>query len=204
MEEDAVSKTIDIYEKFADEYTNLYFDFSGICDMAEFFRGNLDGKRILDVGCGPGREARFFSENGFDVTGIDLTEKFLEIAFQKAPKAQFIKMDMRCLEFPDKNFDGVWVNASFLHIPKNEAEKTLLELKRVLKEGGLLHISVVAGEGEIFCTGGPEKGKGRFYALYGEDEFKNLLESNSFKIVKLKFVEHDERRWINIVAKKSS
>jgi len=108
--------------------------------LLTYFIENLKGKKILDVGCGHGRDARYLSERGFEVVGIDLSRNLLKIARRMAPKAKFLLMDMRDLKFGDEEFDGIWSCASFLHIPKREALETLREFRRVLKPGGLLYL----------------------------------------------------------------
>ncbi|MBI2598308.1 MAG: class I SAM-dependent methyltransferase, partial [Candidatus Diapherotrites archaeon] len=64
--------------------------------------------KILDIGCGPGRDAKYFSEQGLDVTGIDLTSNFVKMASKNVPNATFKHMDMRSLDFPEDTFDGIW------------------------------------------------------------------------------------------------
>ena len=138
-ENNVVAKTIETYEELVEDYHKTHFNID-MAPQQSFFIENLTGKKILDIGCGPGRDAKFFFENGFEVVGIDLTSNFIKIASKLVPNAKFIKMDMRKLEFPENYFDGVWVCASFLHIPKEEAKSTLLEFRKVLKTGGLMYV----------------------------------------------------------------
>ena len=197
---DVVEETIKVYEKHSGAYAEHYMRVKSR-DMQELFIKKLKGKRILDVGCGPGSDAKYFSDRGFEVTGIDLTKNFIKMASKNAPKASFIVMDMRKLDFADKSFDGIWANVSFLHLPKSEGKGVLLEFARVLKQGGLLYLSVKTGEGEKFVT---ERTKDRrFFSFYNADEIKEAIKSCGFNVsdVIFKKSEYSEnRKFINIFA----
>jgi ubiquinone/menaquinone biosynthesis C-methylase UbiE len=195
----AVAKTIQTYEEFAEDYYNTHFDINEIKNIADFFIQNLKGQKILDVGCGPGRDAKYFSEHGLDVIGIDLTSNFVKMASKNVPNAKFIQMDMRNLNFSENSFDGIWACASFLHIPKNEAKNTLLGFERVLKPNGFLYISVKQGTEEKFVKKEEYRGKIKFFAFYTEEEFKNLIKSCNFKILKV-IIDKKKDTWINVFA----
>jgi len=190
---DVVEKTIDTYEEYAEEYSKLH-PIDKIKNLLDFFTEHLNGNKVLDVGCGPGRDAKYFSEHNLDVTGIDLTSKFIEMASQNAPNAKIIQMDMRYLDFPYSTFDGIWACASFLHLPKYDAENTLRRFRRVLKPNGLLYIGVKQGEGEYFVGD-------RYFSFYKLDEFRDLLESCNFKVINT-IIEEKKDTWINMYAVK--
>jgi len=198
--QDVVEKTIKVYEKNSDKYAKHYMRDERKGLHALFIK-KIKGKKILDIGCGPGTDAFYFSEKGFNVTGIDLTEKFLEIASKKAPKAQFLKMDMRKLDFPDKSFDGIWANVSFLHLPKNDGKNALIEFFRVLKHKGLLYISVKSGKGQGFVA---ERTKdSRFFSFYSLEEIRKTVESCGFKVLDFFITPSrysEKRKFINIFA----
>ncbi|MBZ1345537.1 MAG: methyltransferase domain-containing protein [Candidatus Nealsonbacteria bacterium] len=197
-----VAKTIKTYEELAEDYYKTHFDINEIKNIADFFIQNLKGQKILDIGCGPGRDAKYFSEHDLEVTGIDLTSNFVKMASQNVPNAKFIQMDMRNLDFPENTFDGIWACASFLHIPKEDAKNTLLGFKKILKPAGLIYISVKAGTEEKFVQKEEYKGRTKFFAFYTEDELKNLIESCNFKILKVIIDKKKDNIWINVFATK--
>lgn len=133
---DVVATTIKTYEELADDYHKAHCDIKEVKIIADYFIQNLKGDTVLDIGCGAGRDAKFFSDHGLQVIGIDLTSRFVKMAALTAPNAKFRQMDMRNINFPKTVFDGIWVCASFLHIPKNEAKKTLLGFKKLLSPMG--------------------------------------------------------------------
>ncbi len=194
-----VAKTIKTYEELAEDYYKTHFDINEIKNIADFFIQNLKGQKILDIGCGPGRDAKYFSEHDLEVTGIDLTSNFVKMASQNVPNAKFMQTDMRTLDFPENTFDGIWACASFLHVPKEDAKNTLLGFRKILKPAGLIYLSVKQGNEEKFVEKDEYKGRTKFFAFYTQDEFKNLIESCNFKIVEV-LIDNKKDTWINVFA----
>jgi ubiquinone/menaquinone biosynthesis C-methylase UbiE len=189
---DFVKNTIEAYDKIAEEYSKTWGDIDLIKKYADLFLRFLKGRKILDVGCGPGRDSKYFSEKGLEVIGIDLSENFLKIARMKAPSVKFLKMDLRKLDFPNETFDGLWVCSSFLHIPKKDAKKTLKEFRRVLKKEGVMFIAVKQGKGEKIK-------EGIYNVFYNKEEFEKLIRSMDFNIKKSCI---NKEIWIIVFAEK--
>lgn len=69
--------------------------------------GLVAGDRVLDVGCGPGRHAHALAERGIEVVGVDISQRFVDLATEHAPPgATFVRGDARALTFADE-FDAV-------------------------------------------------------------------------------------------------
>ena len=111
------------------------------------------GERVLDVGCGPGRHARVLAERGFDVVGVDISARFIEIAREGAPAtAKFFVGDARDMTF-DREFDavislcqgafGLAGGAGAREVlPQREIDEPILDgMARALKPGGRLGLS---------------------------------------------------------------
>lgn len=96
--------------------------------------------RVLDVGCGPGRDLKRFQEAGLEVVGIDSCAKFVKMAQEYAPGAVVIEGDFRQLE-AESQFDGIWACASLLHVLPEELPEVLERLFRAVKPGGILYVS---------------------------------------------------------------
>jgi predicted cytidylate kinase len=197
-DDEAVRATIQSYELDADQFHREHSDINAVKNHADRFLEMVPGKRILDAGCGPGRDAAYFAGKGYDVTGIDMTAAFVDIAKASVPQAKFLCTDMRKLSFADGSFDGIWACASLLHVPKKDASKTLLGFWRVLSPKGIMFIAVKAGADQGFREGG-ENERARFYAYYGEDEIRKLVGSSGFKVLDV-VVEQKRRQWINVFA----
>lgn len=199
MKIDVVKKTIETYEQTADFYDSLYPDVNK--ENIDFFIDKLNEDKILDIGCGSGRDSEYFVNKGLDVIGIDLSNRFIEISQAKVPKAKFIKMDMRNINFPVNSFDGIWLMASLLHIPKLEIKDTVIKFREVLKTNGIIYISVKLGEGEKFVKRYRYKGLEKFFAFYTESEISNLLEDCGFEIIKLSLYKVPKQDpWIDLFA----
>jgi len=203
---DVTKTTADSYNKIASEYNAGHFVHFWVEEF-EFFKNRVSGKKIIDLGCGAGRDAEVFVKNGFDYTGIDASSGMLEVASKRVPKGKFIQMDFLKTSFPNKTFDGFWAAASFLHIPKSDLPDVLQEAKRITKTGGIGFISVKEktemDEGLI-----EEKkygGISRYFSFYTQNEFKDTIETNGFTIIKMiTHMENDERNtnWLCYFVKK--
>jgi ubiquinone/menaquinone biosynthesis C-methylase UbiE len=99
------------------------------------------GARVLDEGCGSGRDSEALYKKGFDVVGLDASRKVVEFAKSKFPKISFVKGDIRDLPFTGESFHGVWSHAVLLHMETpRDVKKSLSEAYRVLKHNGVLHL----------------------------------------------------------------
>ncbi len=107
--------------------------------------------RIIDIGCGAGRDMAWLEAQGAVVIGIDLSPGMLAQARSRV-RGDLMRMDMRRLDFPTGHFQGAWCMASLLHLPKHEALGVLGEIRRVLVPGGVLHLSLQEGDGEGWET----------------------------------------------------
>jgi SAM-dependent methyltransferase len=101
------------FEPLADHLGRAYLRYSftkGTANEVAFLVDALDlqpGSRILEVGCGPGRHAHALADRGFDVLGVDISERFVALARETAPPgARFERIDARALSF-DGEFDAV-------------------------------------------------------------------------------------------------
>ncbi len=131
------------YNKIAQDFDNDYSqDTRWIPGTDKFLSYLASGASILDVGCGPGHQAKYLIEHGFKVTGIDLSEEMIKIAQKACPTGQFLVKDIISPLEMDTSFDGVYAKASLLHIPKNEIASVLKNITESLKSGGYLYVEV--------------------------------------------------------------
>jgi len=94
------------------------------------------GARILDLGCGSGRDAIFLAERGYEVWGVDLSEEATRRAMAKLQPSNicFLMGDAECLPFSHSSFDFVYSRYVFDHAPLNALSS---EVFRVLRKGGM-------------------------------------------------------------------
>lgn len=134
------------------------------------------GARILDVGCGSGRDLREFRDQGYRPVGLDVSLGLARYAAQ-ASNCPIVVADMLNLPFSDRSFDGVWASASILHIARSEMPRALREMRRVIKEGGVVFSSLKLGEGEARTS------DNRFFTYVMPEEWRALLNESGFKNV---------------------
>ncbi len=103
--------------------------------------------RILDLGCGPGRDMTAFKAEGHEVIGLDATPAFVEMAKQ-ATGCEVWKQTFLALNLPDQFFDGIFANASLLHVPQVSMVQVLRDLWKALVPQGALVMSMARGDSE--------------------------------------------------------
>jgi 2-polyprenyl-3-methyl-5-hydroxy-6-metoxy-1,4-benzoquinol methylase len=159
----------DYYDDNALEFIH---DTSGV-DMSALYEPFLErvpaGGRILDAGCGAGRDTRAFLSMGYDVVAMDASAKMVEAA--KALTGRLVLQ----IRFQDidwvAEFDGIWTCASLLHVPRAEMEDAWRRLIRALKPGGVWFMSFKNGSGEAVRNG-------RLFNDYDEDALRALIETH--------------------------
>ncbi len=179
-------KNIKAYDETVEKYHELTKDLepAQIKKREEFINMLPKKAWIIDIGCGPGRDALFFTGHGLRVTGIDLSKKTIVKARLIAPKADFQVMDFRKLSFPDELFDGAWFGASIFCVEKSHAGRIIENVYRILKKNGVMNISFKEGKGEGFELD-KRYDREKFYAYYTEEEVRPLLLNPGFKIHKI-------------------
>ncbi len=103
--------------------------------------------KILDFGCGPGRDLKAFAGLGHIAIGLEGTARFVTMA-RTHSGCEVWHQDFLKLDLPEAAFDGVFANASLFHIPSQELPRVLLELNATLKPGGVLFSSNPRGHNE--------------------------------------------------------
>ena len=103
--------------------------------------------RILDLGCGPGRDLHALKARGHAAIGLDGCLEFCQMARDYA-NVEVWHQNFLALDLPADSFDGVFANASLFHVPTSELPRVLLELRDCLCPGGVLFSSNPRGENE--------------------------------------------------------
>ena len=165
-----------------------------------FLRHLAPGGKLLDLGCGSGRDSAYFASLGFAVTAVDGSE-----ALCKRVKAHY-GIDAQCIRFEAldfaEEFDAIWACASLLHVEKAQMPAILRKVSRALKPGGVLSASFKYGQAERVQGG-------RFFSDYTEADLPTLLTpENQLTLLEYKITEdvrpdHPNERWLNLVAKKA-
>jgi len=136
-----LNKTREDYNKIADDFARTRgFVWEELNFLVKY---TTQGDKVLDLGCGNGRYFEAFKNQNIDYTGVDNSEKLIEIAKQNYPEVDFRVADALSLPFADNYFDKIYSFAVLHHIPSKELRQQFLrEAVRVLKPKGILIVIV--------------------------------------------------------------
>ncbi|MCT4534978.1 class I SAM-dependent methyltransferase [Halodesulfovibrio sp.] len=132
------------YDDHAFEYSQMTLPINLEEQYAKFLRTIPANGFILDAGCGSGRDAHYFLEKGYNVDAFDASANLARLA------GKLTGLNIRHLRFQDFTprpiYDGIWGNASLLHVPNAELHDVLVSLKQSLKPGGTFYCSFKYGK----------------------------------------------------------
>jgi len=129
--------------------------------------------RILDFGCGPGRDLKVFHDLGHEAIGLEGADRFVELA-RDYSGCEVWRQDFLKLALPAEFFDGIFANASLFHVPSQELPRVLRELWTALKPQGVLFSSNPRGENEEGWNGQ------RYGCYYNLETWRELLTAAGF------------------------
>ena len=162
----------DITYNYYQQNSKEYFDSTIGTDVSSIYEHFCkyvpSGGRILDLGCGSGRDIRAFRDMGYDADGIDGSEKLCKLArtYTDAP--------IRCMDFATINdiaeYNAIWACASLLHIPYEEILPLFKKLMVALKDNGVIYASFKYGDYE-------GERDDRYYTDMTSDRFRTTIES---------------------------
>lgn len=149
MTESKTEKTIAAYNINAQKYSSKFEDFPAYKEkITSFTKAYIaKGARILDLGCGPGNNITTIRhlDPTCHFTGVDLSEKLLDIATKKHPDCTFYQQDIRQLQ-AETSFDVVIASFCIVHLHQRETEDVIAKISECLTEGGSLYLSFMEGE----------------------------------------------------------
>ena len=163
-------QTIAVYDARTPDYAKMVsaWDTPGLDGFVEF---TPRPGHVLDLGCGPGLDAKLMIASGLTVDAVDASAAMVEAARAEGVPARQASFD----EIVGEDvYDGIWANFSLLHAPRAAFPFHLMALKRAIKPGGLLHLGMKLGDGE------GRDDLGRFYTYYDEEDLMRHLTMTGF------------------------
>ena len=193
-------KTIDYYNKHAEEFTTSTFE----VDMKSLYQPFLaelsEGARILDVGCGSGRDTLAFKNKGYQVDAIDYSEELVK----KATRLTGIPIKLKSFYEVDdyEAYDGIWACASLLHCERSRLAEVLEKMVQALKPNGVIYMSFKYGDSD-------RDQDGRQFTDLDENQAEALLEQFDNVQHIQQWVTLDQRpdrqeKWLNLLWKKNA
>ena len=194
------NSTVSFYNNHAQDFIEgtLSVDVSHL--YAEFESHLSDESRVLDVGCGSGRDLKYFAERGYQSTGLEPSSELAAFAEQHSGQ----KVICGTIQDTDwrNEFDGIWCCASLLHVTKDELGDVFQKLARALKHGGAMYVSFKYGESE-------EERNGRFFTDLTEESLAAYVTACPELTIEKTWLTGDARpgreheKWLNAMVSKS-
>lgn len=190
-----MNETIKYYNQNAERFIagTLQADMSN--SRSRFLKHVVPGGRILDAGCGSGRDAAAFLNAGYIVDAFDASEEICRIA------SGILGIPVECKRFEDLSgsdeYDGIWACASLLHVRQDDLPDVMRRLHLLLKPKGVLYASFKEGLTERIK-------EGRFFHDMTETSCRDLFERTGFEVLEI-FRSHDvrenraEETWVNSI-----
>lgn len=191
--------TLDYYNSKAKDFVSGTVDivFTEIQDI--FLECVPVGGKILDFGCGSGRDTKYFLSKGYNVDAIDGSEKLCKIA------SEYTGVQVKQMLFEEldvvEEYDGIWACASILHVEKKQLTDIMKKIAIATKTDGVVYASFKYGEFEGVRNG-------RFFTYLTEESLGKLLEAVPELVIEKLWTSADvraergEERWLNIVLRK--
>lgn len=189
--------------EYYQQHAERFFSETVTVDMSALYQPFVahlkPGARILDAGCGSGRDANAFSAMGYDVEAFDASAELVELARQHSglPVEQKRFEDITDVE----RYDGIWCCASLLHVPLAELPEVMARLARALKPDGVWYLSFKYGSGE-------REKDGRVFTDMDEIKLKDLIADLENIVLLDTWITGDKRperqneKWLNSLLRK--
>lgn len=196
-------KTLSSYDLRAREFAERYENCSG--GISEWFDVEFPKRcRVLDVGAGSGRDLALLLKGGWEAFGVEPSGALIEKALQCHPELKG-RLSQDCLPIlstlPDQSFDGILCPAVLMHIPEEELFDSIFSLRRILKPGGRLLVSLPT-EADGTPTCGTDS-TGRIFNGLSAGKIEWLLCRCGFRKIGMGESEdalgRTERRWVTLL-----
>lgn len=190
--------TLDYYNENALDYFNTTVNADMDKQYKLFLKYLRKTGKILDLGCGSGRDTLYFKKLGYDVDAIDGSKKLCELA------TQYTNIPVKCMKFNELDavdyYDGIWACSSLVHITKKELIEILKKIRKALKDDGIFYVALKSGIGEEIL-------KGRYFSYIEKNEFEQIINSLDFKLIdflsaKSVTNKEEKRYWNSYILKK--
>ncbi|MCS2149328.1 class I SAM-dependent methyltransferase [Scandinavium manionii] len=191
--------TINFYQTNARQFfeSTVNVDMSSL--YAAFTEQLAPNARVLDAGCGSGRDSKAFREMGYQVEAFDASSEMVTLASQHAA------VPVRQLSFHELTdtgrYQGIWCCASLLHLPASQLPDAMQKLARALTPGGIWYVSFKYGDSERVK-------EGRHFTDLNERTFSNLIQQLPGIHIQSTWLTEDKRpdrneTWLNALLRKA-
>jgi SAM-dependent methyltransferase len=201
--------TADLKQQTTDTYNN------SAIELAKYFRGigsrakdidkafelahNPKNAKVLEIGCGDGRDAKEIVKRTSDYAGFDISKELVKLAKNLVPNARFEIADAASFNYPP-NLNIVFAFASLLHLDKQELKSVLDKVHQALKIGGIFYISLKKAPQYERKIKEDKYGTRLFY-FYNIDIMK-ALSAGKYEVTHTQEETREDTDWFEIALKK--
>jgi ubiquinone/menaquinone biosynthesis C-methylase UbiE len=179
--DDPTRRTQETYDVIAARYLEKARDLAALEPYLDAFAQALaPGARVVDLGAGPGIDTALLRARELRAIGLDFSLGMLRAGVGEWPGTR-VQGDARRLPFATGGVDGVWANASLLHLTRVDAMGALAEVRRILRRGGVLFMTMKAGSGA--ATDRAPYGLPRFFQYWSDAELDAALDTHAFDVL---------------------
>lgn len=185
---------MDYYERNTQEFieNTLELDMSSL--YATFEKYLRPDARILDLGCGPGRDLKYFNSK-YQAIGLEPSPSLASFA-KEYSGAQVIQSNIQGFESEDR-FDGIWACASLLHVPSKELGNVFRKINHLLNEDGVIFTSFKYGDFEGMRSN-------RYFTDLTKELLAQFLEKSPLRIAETWVTNdlrktHEGKKWLNTI-----
>ena len=201
-----MTDTLKFYETDS-KNLSLRYENADVREIQELLLTTFGEKtKLLEIGCGSGRDASFMTKKGFEVIVIDGSKNMIDEAKKIHPELSnkiFLKTLPNDLEF-DIKFDGIYSIAALMHLSKDDLMKSILKIYDLLNSTGKFFMSVSLFRDDINENGFDKNG--RFFLILSFEEWISIFQNTDFKILKTKINKDGLNRtgieWLTMVVQK--
>lgn len=200
------TNTINYYEKNANLLINRY-ESADVNEVQTLLLQTFVNKsKLLEIGCGSGRDASFMIRSNYDVIAIDGSKNMIKEAKKIHPELseKLLHKTLPNDLYFNISFDGIYSIATLMHLSRDDLETAISKIYDLLNQNGKFLMSVSLFRSDINQNGFDEKG--RFFLVLNFDEWIKLCENIGFKILDKKTnkdgLNRDGIEWLTLVAQK--
>ena len=188
--------------RYYEDNSMVFFEETVGADVTPLYERFLkyvpEGGKILDLGCGSGRDVKAFQERGYVADGVDRSEELCKLA------SEYTGVKIRQMDFAQLDavaeYDAIWACASLLHVPCEELPKIIGLMRRALKPSGVMYMSYKYGDYE-------GDRDGRFFNDMTEEKFAGVLADVDGLSLVEEWYSEDVRRgkdvkWYNVILRR--
>ncbi len=170
--------------------------------LGELTRALPDGTPVLDLGCGAGVPLTRRLAERFDVTGVDISARQLELARRQVPNATFIKADLAEIAFAPASFGTVVAFYSIIHVPREEQPPLVGRIHDWLWPGGGFLATWATGAWEGDDADWEGWGAPMWWSHHGPDQSMEMLRAAGLVIERAEEITSGEETWLWVLARK--